>query len=216
MLFERQVHVESDMARSDLHVAQDALQRIAEIMRAGARACDHHAHGVDAKLYRIGVLCAEIHAFLRRCRAAGPRDAHDFAGSVADQLLSGLGLDVAAAKTEGFRTIVNNRPDREEPGQPSSAELEAAAKAAGMAYHHIPVQPGQFSDAQVDAFCDAFGGCDRPALAFCKSGMRATSLWALSQAGTLTTDEILRQAASCGYDLTPLVPRIEARAKAHG
>ena len=121
---------------------------------------------------------------------------------------------IAAAKAAGFRTIVNNRPDREEPGQPSSAELESAAKAAGMEYHHIPVVPGQFGDAQVDAFCDAVGGCDKPALAFCKSGMRATSLWALSQAGKLATEEILRQAAACGYDLAPLVPRIEARARA--
>lgn len=131
--------------------------------------------------------------------------------AVTTQLTPG---DVAAAKAAGFRTIVNNRPDNEEPGQPSSVELAAQASAAGIEYRHIPVVPGQFGDAQIDAFCDAMGGCDRPALAFCKSGMRATSLWALSQAGKLTTAEILRQAASCGYDLTPLVPRIEARAKA--
>lgn len=121
---------------------------------------------------------------------------------------------IVAAKAAGFRAIINNRPDREEPEQPSSAELEAAAKAAGLEYHHIPVVPGQFGDAQIDAFCDAIGGCAKPALAFCKSGMRATSLWALSQAGRLTTDEILRQASACGYDLTPLVSRIEARARA--
>ncbi len=121
---------------------------------------------------------------------------------------------IAAAKAAGFRAIINNRPDREEPGQPSSAELEAAAKSAGLEYHYIPAVPGQFSDAQIDAFGDAMSGCGKPALAFCKSGMRATSLWALSQGGKLTTDEILRQASACGYDLTPLVPRIEARARA--
>lgn len=121
---------------------------------------------------------------------------------------------IAGAKAAGFRTIVNNRPDREEPGQPSSAELEAAARAAGLDYHHIPVVPGQFADAQIDAFCEALAGCAKPTLAFCKSGTRATSLWALSQAGKLATDEILRKAAACGYDLTPLIPRIEARAKA--
>lgn len=120
---------------------------------------------------------------------------------------------IAAAKAAGFRAIINNRPDGEEPGQPSSAELEAAARAAGLEYRHIPVVPGAFSDAQIGAFCDAMGGCDKPALAFCKSGMRATSLWALSQAGKLATDEILRKADACGYDLTPLVPRIEARAR---
>jgi uncharacterized protein (TIGR01244 family) len=120
---------------------------------------------------------------------------------------------IAAAKAAGFRTIINNRPDQEEPGQPSSAELEAKARVMGIEYHHIPVVPGQYSDTQIDAFRDAMGGCDKPALAFCKSGMRATSLWALAQAGKLTPAEILRQAAACGYDLAPLLPRIEARAK---
>lgn len=122
--------------------------------------------------------------------------------------------DVAGARAAGYRTIINNRPDQEEPGQPASAELQAQAAAAGIEYHHIPAVPGQYSDAQVDAFCDAMRDCTKPVLAFCKSGMRATSLWALSQAGKLTSDEILRQAATCGYDLTPLVPRIEARVKA--
>lgn len=119
---------------------------------------------------------------------------------------------IAAAAAAGFRTIINNRPDREEPGQPSSAALEAAARAAGIAYHPIPVTPGQYGDAQIRAFRAALEACDMPVLAFCKSGMRAASLWALSQAGRLGTAEILRAASICGYDLTPLAPRIEARA----
>lgn len=121
---------------------------------------------------------------------------------------------IAAARAGGFRTIINNRPDREEAGQPLSAELEAQAREAGLEYRHIPVVPGQYSDAQVQAFSDAIDDCGKPALAFCKSGMRATSLWALSQAGKLPTAEILKQAAACGYDLVPLVPRMEARAEA--
>lgn len=120
---------------------------------------------------------------------------------------------IRAAKATGFRAIINSRPDREEAGQPLSAELEAAAKAAGLDYYYIPVIPSQFGDAQIEAFCDAAGSCRKPALAFCKSGMRAISLWALSQAGRLTTDEILRQAGACGYDLTSLRPQLDARAR---
>lgn len=118
-----------------------------------------------------------------------------------------------ASRQAGFGSIINCRPDDEEPGQPHSAELEAGARAQGIEYHHIPVVPGHFRDADIDAFCFAMESCDKPVLAFCKSGMRAASLWALSQAGRLTTAEILRQTAGCGYDLTALVPRIEARAK---
>jgi uncharacterized protein (TIGR01244 family) len=54
--------------------------------------------------------------------------------------------DVAEAARQGFRTVINNRPDDEEPGQPSSAEIEAAARAAGLAYFHIPVRGGPTPD----------------------------------------------------------------------
>ena len=121
---------------------------------------------------------------------------------------------VPASRGAGFGSIINCRPDDEEPGQPRSADLEASARAGRIDYHHVPVEPGRFRDADIDAFCFAMASCDKPVLAFCKSGMRAASLWALSQAGKRTTEEILREAMACGYDLTPLVPRIEARAKA--
>lgn len=130
--------------------------------------------------------------------------------SVATQLTPAA---IAAAKAAGFRTVINNRPDHEEAGQPTSAELEAKSKAEGLEYHHIPVVPGRFTDAQADAFGKLLDSSEKPVLAFCKSGMRATTLWALSQAGKLTADEILRQAAACGYDLRPLRGQIEARAR---
>src|SRR3954462_13298236 len=78
----------------------------------------------------------------------------------------------------GVRTLINNRPDGEEPGQPSSAEMEAAAEAAGLTYRHIPVAGG-VSEAAIEAMAEALesGG---PVLAFCKSGTRSTYLWALA------------------------------------
>ena len=50
--------------------------------------------------------------------------------------------DVQAAADQGFRLIINNRPDGEEAGQPAGREIEAAATAAGLAYVHIPVMGG--------------------------------------------------------------------------
>src|SRR4051812_103648 len=82
--------------------------------------------------------------------------------------------DVAALAASGVRTIINNRPDGEEPGQPTSAEIEAAATAAGLSYRHIPVVGG-FSEAQVEAMADALDA--GPVLAFCRSGTRSTYLW---------------------------------------
>src|SRR3954471_24893609 len=87
--------------------------------------------------------------------------------------------DTVEAAARGIRVIINNRPDGEEPGQPAGAEIEAAAKAAGLGYRHIPVAGG-FSAAQVTAMADALAG--GPALAFCRSGTRSTFLWALARA----------------------------------
>src|SRR4051812_29169110 len=96
---------------------------------------------------------------------------------VAGQILPG---DLAAVAAAGGRTVVNNRPDGEEPGQPLGREIEAAAAAAaGLGYRHIPVAGG-FSPAQVEEMAEALEA--GPVLAFCKSGTRSTYLWALAQA----------------------------------
>jgi uncharacterized protein (TIGR01244 family) len=100
--------------------------------------------------------------------------------------------------------IVNNRPDQEEPGQPTSDEIEAAAKAAGIAYRHIPISGG-FSQAQVTEMADALAATEGPVLAFCKSGMRSIYLWALAQARLgADGDELAAKALAAGYDLTPI------------
>lgn len=110
-----------------------------------------------------------------------------------------------------FRTIINNRPDGEEPGQASSAELEQAARAAGLDYRHIPVVASQIGEADIAAFQDAVGS-GVPTLAFCRTGTRSTMMWALSQAGNMPVDEILATAAGAGYDLSGMAPLLQSRA----
>jgi sulfide:quinone oxidoreductase len=92
---------------------------------------------------------------------------------VSSQLLV---TDVATAVALGIRSIINNRPDGEAPDQPSSAEIEAAAKAAGLGYRHIPVPPGLVLDEHIDAFSAAISELDSPILAFCRTGSRSVSL----------------------------------------
>lgn len=112
--------------------------------------------------------------------------------------------DVAEAARRGIVSIINNRPDGEAPDQPEGAEIEAAARAAGLAYAHIPVAGG-FSEDQVAAMAEALA--KGPALAFCKSGTRSTYLWALARAGGGADGETLIAAArAAGYDLGPLRP----------
>ncbi len=110
---------------------------------------------------------------------------------------------VAEAARQGYRTLVNNRPDHEEPGQPTSAEIEAAAKAAGLAYRHIPVRGGPTPD-QVSASKELFDAAEGPVLAFCRSGTRSIVTWSISQAvaGALPVQELIALGAQAGYDLS--------------
>ena len=110
--------------------------------------------------------------------------------------------DLTRAADEGFVLVINNRPDDEEPGQPSSAQIEAAAKAAGVDYVHIPVRGGPTHD-QVEAVRRAFEGADGPVLAFCRSGTRSIVTWSLGQASSGSADRatLVRQGADAGYDL---------------
>ena len=121
--------------------------------------------------------------------------------------------DVAAAKAEGVTLIVNNRPDGEEPGAPQSADIEAAAKAAGIDYISIPITHSGFSAPQVDAMITALNGAKGKTLAYCRSGTRSTLLWSLAQAKNgLSPDEIARLAGNAGYDITPVRAMVEALA----
>lgn len=110
--------------------------------------------------------------------------------------------DVPALAAQGIRLVVNNRPDGEEPGQPSSADIEAAASAAGLGYRHIPVA-GAFPADRITAMAEAL---DRgPVLAFCRSGTRSTWLWALARSSRGADGRtLIHQAAQAGYDLSPL------------
>ncbi|HET9640769.1 MAG TPA: TIGR01244 family sulfur transferase [Allosphingosinicella sp.] len=110
--------------------------------------------------------------------------------------------DIDEAAAQGIRLIVNNRPDGEEPGQPSSAEIEAAARAAGLDYRHIPVAGG-FATGQIEAMAEALE--QGPVLAFCRSGTRSTFLWALARTRRgAPADECVAAAAAAGYDLGPI------------
>jgi uncharacterized protein (TIGR01244 family) len=111
--------------------------------------------------------------------------------------------EVPELAAQGIALIVNNRPDGEEPGQPSGAEIEAAAAAAGIAYRAIPVS--QLTPEAIEATRQAFDEADGPVLAFCKSGTRSTYVWALARSlGGADGDTLVAKAAEAGYDLTPI------------
>jgi uncharacterized protein (TIGR01244 family) len=113
--------------------------------------------------------------------------------------------DIAEAKALGITTIINNRPDGEEPSEPQGAEIEAAAHAAGLGYVAIPVTHAGFSGPQVAAMAVALEAAKGPVLAYCRSGTRSTLLWALART-QLGDDKATLQAKAArgGYDLSSI------------
>ncbi|MHA6476571.1 bifunctional protein tyrosine phosphatase family protein/NAD(P)/FAD-dependent oxidoreductase [Stutzerimonas sp. KH-1] len=126
--------------------------------------------------------------------------------SVAAQLQP---TDMALLAGSGFRCVINNRPDNEGEGQPSSEAIRQAAEASGLEYHHLPVISGQIADADVAAFRALLGRIKGPALAFCRTGTRSASLWALAEAHHLDPQVLLQTARQADYDLSGLLPRLE-------
>ncbi|TVQ40772.1 MAG: TIGR01244 family phosphatase [Geminicoccaceae bacterium] len=118
--------------------------------------------------------------------------------------------DFAAAAAEGVRTVINNRPDGEAPDQLSHADAQEAAKAAGMAYHYLPVVNGQLNIETVEALRALLDEIEGPVLAYCRSGTRSTFLWAFAKGDSLPTDDIVEAAAAAGYDLGGIAPQLAA------
>ncbi|MDX1737361.1 MAG: TIGR01244 family sulfur transferase [Alphaproteobacteria bacterium] len=77
----------------------------------------------------------------------------------------------------GFKSIINNRPDGEEPDQPSSASLEAAVRAQGLEYAYNPVAPSGLSEENIANIKGQMSVLPKPILAFCRTGNRSTILF---------------------------------------
>ncbi len=89
---------------------------------------------------------------------------------------------MAAAAQAGFKAVINNRPDMEGgPDQPTSAAIEAAAKAAGLEYAYLPVNGGYQSPEEIARCAELLKSLPRPLLMFCRSGARSTKLFMQAQ-----------------------------------
>lgn len=124
---------------------------------------------------------------------------------VADQILPEDLNDLAA---QGIKTIFCHRPDGEGADQPNFAEIAQAAKKQKIKTHYLPVVSGKISDADVTAFAQLFKEAQQPVLGYCRSGMRAASLWALSQGASLGLAQTLEAGKQAGFDLSGLTQRI--------
>jgi sulfide:quinone oxidoreductase len=126
--------------------------------------------------------------------------------SVSEQVLS---QDIAALATAGFKSIICNRPDGEGADQPTFAEIEAAAMAAGVQAAYLPIVSGKVDDADALAFGALMESLPKPILAYCRTGTRSATLWSLSEGGRgRPLPDIIAATKSAGYDMAGVVRRI--------
>ncbi len=121
--------------------------------------------------------------------------------------------DFAAVAGLGFRTVISNRPDGEEPGQPSGAECAACASRHGLGYRHIPATSlDLFTDSVVAAMAQALAESDGPTLAHCKSGQRSAIVWAAARARTRPVAEVMDALEGAGFELAFLRDELDSQA----
>ncbi|MEM7733623.1 MAG: TIGR01244 family sulfur transferase [Pseudomonadota bacterium] len=111
----------------------------------------------------------------------------------------------------GFKSIMCNRPDQEDPGQPDYDAIADAAIAEGLEVAWIPVVGGMLGPDALTEFDRALADMPRPMLAYCRSGTRCTTLWAVTQHGRMDDAEIIERAAKAGYDMSGLIMQMSQR-----
>lgn len=121
---------------------------------------------------------------------------------------------VAPLRSRGYTTVIDLRPDGEAPDQPTSREIAAAAKAAGLHFHYVPVPHGEIPEAAVVALREALNASPPgPVLIYCRSGRRAARTWALVESerpAGLTTDAIITAVREAGQEADDLRERLDA------
>lgn len=116
--------------------------------------------------------------------------------------------EMQAVADAGFKAIICNRPDGEGPDQPGFQEIENAAKQFGIEAKYLPAESGKVTDADGKSFGLLLQVLPGPVLAYCRTGMRSTTMWALSQAGVTPLPQILEASQKVGFDMKALVQRI--------
>lgn len=118
--------------------------------------------------------------------------------------------EIKLAAEEGFKTIICNRPDGEEFSQPVTEDMADAAGDQDLTFVHQPVISGNMSFDDVDQFRKLLDEMPKPILAYCRSGTRCSTLWALAEAPTRDTDEIIDLCGKAGYDYAGLRPTLDS------
>ena len=113
-----------------------------------------------------------------------------------------LPSDVAQLAEMGFKSIINNRPDGEEKGQPLNSEIEKVANELGLEYFYLPVISGNIPQVQGKQFGDLFEKATKPIFAFCRTGTRCSALWSMGTNELESYNNRISRATELGFNLS--------------
>lgn len=114
--------------------------------------------------------------------------------------------DVAEIAASGFKTIIANRPDGEGGiDQPRMGAIRAKAEELGLTFVAIPFSGAPTPDI-LERIGAALAEAPSPVLAYCRTGTRSITAWALTHGGQGAADDIIQAGANAGYDLNGLRP----------
>ena len=86
--------------------------------------------------------------------------------------------DIPGIVAAGIGTVICNRPDYEEPGQPLAADIATECEKNGISYHYLPFQGPNLTADIVGTFREILKSSGKPVLGYCRSGQRSAFLHA--------------------------------------
>lgn len=116
--------------------------------------------------------------------------------------------DMPSLSAAGYATVICNRPDGEQEGQPSADMMRQAASDAGLAFHYLPIAGRDFSGEAVAEFRSLRRAAVGPVVAYCRSGMRSIMLETLANPNGRSVEDRLQRASAAGYDLSAVRGRL--------
>lgn len=120
--------------------------------------------------------------------------------------------DVASIAQAGFKSVICNRPDQENPVSRQIEAIKTAVEAAGMDFAENVFDPSSFGPDKIERQAELLAQLPGPVFAYCASGNRCSVVWAFTQAGRVATDRILDATTRAGYQLAHLRPQLEMMA----
>ncbi|MGB4882355.1 MAG: TIGR01244 family sulfur transferase [Neisseria sp.] len=135
---------------------------------------------------------------------------------LADQLFIGTQIndaeDIAQITKLGIRTVICNRPDQEEPGQPTFATVQQWLADAGIQNIVLQAVTAPAITAADGAKLEQLlADAEQPVLTYCRTGTRCALLWGFGQAKQgRPVAEIIAAATAAGVDISGAEARLQA------